>query len=217
MEIEEEIKNSGFYNFPSEEAKQKFIDDKTYQYVKQNIQSFVFNLNIPSRWGTQTPFTNITLDLIPPEDLKNQKLKLGGQYFPHAFSQLQKEMDMLNKAYVEVMTAGDAKGRVFTFPIPTYNITKDFDWDNPKYEPIFEMTAKYGMPYFQNFINSDMKPNQVRSMCCRLQLDLRELLKRGNGLFGSAEMTGSLGVVTHKFGQNRLCPQRQQRCVSETN
>ena len=105
-------------------------------------------------------------------------------------------MDMLNKAYVEVMTAGDAKGTVFTFPIPTYNITKDFDWDNPKYEPIFEMTAKYGMPYFQNFINSDMKPNQVRSMCCRLQLDLRELLKRGNGLFGSAEMTGSLGVVT---------------------
>ena len=196
MEMEEEINNSGFYNFPSEEAKQKFIDEKTYKYVKQNIQSFVFNLNIPSRWGTQTPFTNITLDLIPPEDLKNQKLKLGGQYFPFAFSQLQKEMDMINQAYVEVMTAGDAKGRVFTFPIPTYNITKDFDWDNPKYEPIFEMTAKYGMPYFQNFINSDMKPNQIRSMCCRLQLDLRELLKRGNGLFGSAEMTGSLGVVT---------------------
>ena len=145
--------------------------------------------------GTQTPLPTY-FDLIPPEDLKSQKLKLGGKYFPYAFSQLQKEMDMINKAYVEVMTAGDAKGRVFTFPIPTYNITKDFDWDNPKYEPIFEMTAKYGMPYFQNFINSDMKPNQVRSMCCRLQLDLRELLKRGNGLFGSAEMTGSLGVVT---------------------
>ena len=206
MEIEEEINNSGFYNFPSEEVRQKFIDDKTYKYVKQNIQSFVFNLNIPSRWGTQTPFTNITMDLIPPEDLKNQKLKMGGKYFPYAFSQLQKEMDMINKAYVEVMTAGDAKGRVFTFPIPTYNITKDFDWDNPKYEPIFEMTAKYGMPYFQNFINSDMKPNQVRSMCCRLQLDLRELLKRGNGLFGSAEMTGSLGGGNAQFGQNRVRP-----------
>ncbi|MCK6462359.1 MAG: ribonucleoside triphosphate reductase [Candidatus Pacebacteria bacterium] len=196
MELEDEINNSGVYNFPSEEAKQKFIDEKTYKFVKQNIQSFVFNLNIPSRWGTQTPFTNITLDLVCPEDLKKQSLKMGGKYFPYAFGQLQKEMDMINKAYVEVMTAGDAKGRVFTFPIPTYNITKDFDWDNPNHEPIFEMTAKYGMPYFQNFINSDMKPNQIRSMCCRLQLDLRELLKRGNGLFGSAEMTGSIGVVT---------------------
>ena len=196
MELEEEINNSGFYNFSSEEAKQNFIDDKTYKFVKQNIQSFVFNLNIPSRWGTQTPFTNITLDLTAPEDLRGQKLKMGGQYFPYTFGQLQKEMDMINKAYVEVMTAGDAKGRVFTFPIPTYNVTKDFNWDDPKLEPIFEMTAKYGMPYFQNFINSDMKPNQIRSMCCRLQLDLRELLKRGNGLFGSAEMTGSIGVVT---------------------
>lgn len=196
MELEDEINNSGFYNFPSEEAKQKYIDDKTYKFVKQNIQSFVFNLNIPSRWGTQTPFTNITLDINCPDDLKNQSLKLDGKYFPYTFGQLQKEMDMLNKAYVEVMTAGDAKGRVFTFPIPTYNITKGFDWDNPKLEPMFEMTARYGMPYFQNFINSDMKPNQIRSMCCRLQLDLRELLKRGNGLFGSAEMTGSIGVVT---------------------
>lgn len=196
MELEEEINNSGVFNFSSEESKQKYIDEKTYKYVKQNIQSFVFNLNIPSRWGTQTPFTNITLDLSAPEDLKNQNLKLDGKYFPHAFGQLQKEMDMINKAYVETMTAGDAKGRVFTFPIPTYNITKDFNWNDPKFDPIFEMTAKYGMPYFQNFINSDMKPNQVRSMCCRLQLDLRELLKRGNGLFGSAEMTGSIGVVT---------------------
>lgn len=196
MELEEEIKNSGIYNFPSEEAKQTYMDDKTYKFVKQNIQSFVFNLNIPSRWGTQTPFTNITMDLNCPDDLEGQRLKIGGKYFSHTFGQLQKEMDMINKAYVEVMTAGDAKGRVFTFPIPTYNITKDFDWDDPKLEPMFEMTAKYGMPYFQNFINSDMKPNQIRSMCCRLQLDLRELLKRGNGLFGSAEMTGSIGVVT---------------------
>jgi len=196
MEIEEEINNSGVFNFSSVEQKQKYIDERTYKYVKQNIQSFVFNLNIPSRWGTQAPFTNITLDLICPEDLVNQKLKLGGKYFEYSFGQLQKQMDVVNKAYVEVMTAGDAKGRVFTFPIPTYNITKDFDWDNPKFDAIFEMTAKYGMPYFQNFINSDMKPNQIRSMCCRLQLDLRELLKRGNGLFGSAEMTGSIGVVT---------------------
>ena len=177
MEIGEEIKNSGFYSFPSEEVKQKFIDEKTYQYVKQNIQSFVFNLNIPSRWGDAGAVHQHYFRFDSSGRFKNQKLKLGGQYFPHTFGQLQKEMDMLNKAYVEVMTAGDAKGRVFTFPIPTYNITKDFDWDNPKYEPIFEMTAKYGMPYFQNFINSDMKPNQVRSMCCRLQLDLRELLK----------------------------------------
>lgn len=196
MGLEDEINNSGVFNFSSEEQKKKYIDEQTYGCVKQNIQSFVFNLNIPSRWGTQAPFTNITLDLTPPEDLKNQALKLGGKYFPYTFGQLQKEMDMINKAYVEVMTAGDAKGRAFTFPIPTYNITKDFEWDNPKFDPIFEMTAKYGIPYFQNFINSDMKPNQIRSMCCRLQLDLRELLKRGNGLFGSAEMTGSIGVVT---------------------
>lgn len=196
MELNDEIENSGVFNFSSEKQKQKYIDSKTSKYVKQNIQSFVFNLNIPSRWGTQTPFTNITLDLNCPDDLKKQSLKIGGEYFSYNFGQLQKEMDIINKAFVEVMTDGDAKGRVFTFPIPTYNITKDFEWDNPKYEPIFEMTAKYGMPYFQNFVNSDMKPNHVRSMCCRLQLDLRELLKRGNGLFGSAEMTGSIGVVT---------------------
>ena len=173
-----------------------YITKKTYEFVHQNIQSFVFNLNVPSRWGTQTPFTNITLDWVCPEDLREQQLLIGGELFPYAFGELQNEMDIINKAYIEVMTAGDAKGRVFTFPIPTYNITPDFPWDHPNTEMLFEMTAKYGMPYFQNFLNSDLKPNQVRSMCCRLQLRLDELLKRGNGLFGSAEQTGSIGVVT---------------------
>ena len=180
----------------TDEKLTELVEEKTYQHVLQNIQAFVFNLNVPSRWGTQTPFTNITLDWECPQDLKDQRLKLGGEWFEYKFSELQPEMDMVNRAYIEVMTAGDAKGRVFTFPIPTYNITKDFDWENPKTIPLFEMTAKYGMPYFQNFINSDMSPNHIRSMCCRLQLDMNELLKRGNGLFGSAEMTGSIGVVT---------------------
>ncbi|MCF7905665.1 ribonucleoside triphosphate reductase [Candidatus Gracilibacteria bacterium] len=182
--------------FPTEIAKQEYIDEKTYDYVLQNMQSFVFNLNVPSRWGTQTPFTNVTLDWTCPEDLKDKRLKLGGKYFDYTFGELQKEMGIVNRAFIQVMTEGDAKGRVFTFPIPTYNITKDFDWEDPNTEPLFEMTAKYGMPYFQNFLNSDLEPNHVRSMCCRLQLDLDELLKRGGGLFGSAEMTGSIGVVT---------------------
>ena len=196
MELEEEIKNAGCYKFKNDEAKQEFIDKKTYDYVLQNMQSFVFNLNVPSRWGTQTPFTNVTLDWKCPEDLKKKRLKLGGKHFDFTYGQLQKQMDVINRAFIEVMTAGDAKGRVFTFPIPTYNITKDFDWEAENTEPLFEMTAKYGMPYFQNFLNSDLEPQHVRSMCCRLQLDLNELLKRGGGLFGSAEMTGSIGVVT---------------------
>ncbi|MCF7917806.1 ribonucleoside triphosphate reductase [Candidatus Gracilibacteria bacterium] len=182
--------------FPSEKDKKKYIEEKVYAYVLQNMQSFVFNLNVPSRWGTQTPFTNITLDWVCPKDLQGKRLKIGGEYFQYTFGELQKEMDVINRAYIEVMTRGDAKGRVFTFPIPTYNITKDFDWDDPKTTPLFEMTAKYGMPYFQNFINSELDPNHIRSMCCRLQLNLDELLTRGNGLFGSAEMTGSIGVVT---------------------
>jgi ribonucleoside-triphosphate reductase len=143
-----------------------------------------------------TPFSNVTFDWVCPEDLRKEVPLIAGKEAPFKYGELQKEMDMINKAYIEVMTKGDHKGRVFTFPIPTYNITKDFDWDHPNCEILFEMTAKYGLPYFQNFINSDLKPNQIRSMCCRLQLDLRELLKRGNGLFGSAEQTGSLGVVT---------------------
>jgi ribonucleoside-triphosphate reductase (formate) len=196
LELEKEIDSEDIYNFKDSEQRQDFINKKIYKYVLQNIQSFVFNLNVPSRWGTQTPFSNITLDWVCPEDLKSKRLKLGGKYFDFTFGELQKEMDMINSAYIEVMTRGDAKGRVFTFPIPTYNITKDFNWNNKKTDALFEMTAKYGVPYFQNFINSDLSPHHVRSMCCRLQLDLKELLKRGNGLFGSAEMTGSLGVVT---------------------
>lgn len=171
-------------------------DQLSFDAVKQNMQEFIYNLNVPSRWGTQTPFTNVTFDWVCPEDLRLERPIVGGEEMPFAYGDLQAEMDMINRAYIEVMMQGDRKGRVFTFPIPTYNITPDFHWDHPNSQILFEMTAKYGLPYFQNFINSDMKPNQVRSMCCRLQLDLRELLKRGNGLFGSAEQTGSIGVVT---------------------
>ncbi len=171
-------------------------DAMTYDQVKQCIQELIYNLNVPSRWGTQTPFTNLTFDWVCPEDLREQIPVIAGEEMPFSYADLQSEMDMINRAYIEVMITGDAKGRVFTFPIPTYNITPDFDWDHPNCEILFTMTAKYGLPYFQNFLNSELKPNMIRSMCCRLQLDLRELLKRGNGLFGSAEQTGSLGVVT---------------------
>ncbi len=171
-------------------------DGMTYVQVRQCIQELVYNLNVPSRWGTQTPFTNLTFDWTCPDDLKEQIPIIAGTEMPFSYGDLQVEMDMINRAYIEVMTTGDAKGRVFTFPIPTYNITPDFPWHSENAERLFEMTAKYGLPYFQNFINSDLTPNMVRSMCCRLQLDLRELLKRGNGLFGSAEQTGSVGVVT---------------------
>ena len=171
-------------------------DAMTYADVKQSMQELIYNLNVPSRWGTQTPFTNLTFDWTCPPDLKEQIPYIGGEEMPFSYGELQTEMDMINRAYIEVMMAGDAKGRVFTFPIPTYNITPDFDWDHPNTERLFEMTARYGLPYFQNFLNSDLEPHMVRSMCCRLQLDLRELLKRGNGLFGSAEQTGSVGVVT---------------------
>ncbi|TXI94521.1 MAG: ribonucleoside triphosphate reductase [Aquabacterium sp.] len=171
-------------------------DALSYESVRQSMQELVYNLNVPSRWGTQTPFTNLTFDWVCPEDLREQVPVIGGEEMPFAYGDLQAEMDLINRAYIEVMMQGDAKGRAFTFPIPTYNITRDFDWAHPNTERLFEMTAKYGLPYFQNFLNSDLEPNMVRSMCCRLQLDLRELLKRGNGLFGSAEQTGSLGVVT---------------------
>jgi ribonucleoside-triphosphate reductase len=171
-------------------------DAMSYDAVKQCIQELIYNLNVPSRWGTQTPFTNLTFDWTCPEDLREQIPIIGGQEMPFTYGELQVEMDMINRAYIEVMTTGDAKGRVFTFPIPTYNMTPDFPWESENAERLFAMTARYGLPYFQNFINSEMKPNHIRSMCCRLQLDLRELLKRGNGLFGSAEQTGSVGVVT---------------------
>jgi len=167
-----------------------------YEQVLQTMQELIYNLNVPSRWGTQTPFTNLTFDWTCPEDLQEQVPVIAGQEMPFTYGDLQAEMDMINRAYIEVMMQGDAKGRAFTFPIPTYNITPDFDWYSPNAELLFQMTARYGLPYFQNFVNSELKPNMIRSMCCRLQLDLRELLKRGNGLFGSAEQTGSLGVVT---------------------
>lgn len=171
-------------------------DGLSYEQVKQQMQELIYNLNVPSRWGTQTPFTNLTFDWVCPEDLSDQIPLIGGVEQDFTYGDLQQEMDLINRAYIEVMMDGDAKGRVFTFPIPTYNITEDFIWDSPNADRLFEMTAKYGLPYFQNFLNSELKPNMIRSMCCRLQLDLRELLKRGNGLFGSAEQTGSLGVVT---------------------
>lgn len=172
------------------------LDKLEYQAIFQGIQEFVYNLNVPSRWGTQTPFTNLTLDWNCPEDLSSQHPLIGGKHTDFTYGDLQTEMDLINRAFIDVMSRGDNRGRAFTFPIPTYNITKDFDWEHPNCQPLFEMTAKYGLPYFQNFINSDLEPKMVRSMCCRLQLDLRELLKRGNGLFGSAEQTGSIGVVT---------------------
>ena len=172
------------------------LDNMTYAQVKQCMQELIFNLNVPSRWGTQTPFTNLTFDWTCPADLADEHPLIGDDVCDFAYGDLQAEMDLINRAFMEVMTEGDAEGRVFTFPIPTYNITRDFDWDAPNTELLFTMTAKYGLPYFQNFINSELDPGMIRSMCCRLQLDLRELLKRGNGLFGSAEQTGSVGVVT---------------------
>ncbi len=172
------------------------LDRMTYPEIRQCIQELIYNLNVPSRWGTQTPFTNLTFDWTCPEDLRAQVPIIGGREVGFTYGELQAEMDLINRAYIEIMTGGDANGRVFTFPIPTYNMTADFPWDSENADRLFAMTAKYGLPYFQNFINSELKPNMIRSMCCRLQLDLRELLKRGNGLFGSAEQTGSLGVVT---------------------
>lgn len=172
------------------------LDNLSYEQVKQTLQEFVFNLNVPSRWGTQTPFTNLTFDWTCPADLVDITPLIGGEPVDFRYGDLQAEMDLINRAFLEVMSAGDADGRPFTFPIPTYNITKDFDWDSPNAQALFTMTARYGLPYFQNFLNSDLDPGMVRSMCCRLQLDLTELLKRGNGLFGSAELTGSIGVVT---------------------
>ncbi|MDD3262375.1 MAG: ribonucleoside triphosphate reductase [Candidatus Absconditabacteria bacterium] len=204
--------------FDSPEARKAHVDFKVHKYVTQQMQNFVFGLNVPSRWGTQTPFTNITLDWRCPEDLKDKALMLGGiekGYYPKKFSELEEEMKLLNRVLIEIYTKGDWTGAVFTFPIPTYNITEDFPWDDPDVNLLFEMTAKYGIPYFQNFIGSQFKtvkdengnitkvenpnaykPGAVRSMCCRLQLDLTQLEKRGGGLFGSSEMTGSIGVVT---------------------
>ncbi len=171
-------------------------DRLAYPEVKQALQEFVFNINIPTRVGFQTPFTNITLDLAVPAILKDRPVVVGGRERRETYGEFQAEMDLINRAFAEVMMAGDAKGRVFTFPIPTYNLTADFDWANPNLEPLWQMTGKYGVPYFSNFINSEMSPEDARSMCCRLRLDNRELLKRGGGLFGANPLTGSVGVVT---------------------
>lgn len=183
-------------NFDTYLAPFIYYDRLSYKEVKQAIQEFIFNLNVPTRVGFQTPFTNITLDLTPPQYMAKEPVIIGGQFMDRTYGEFQKEMDMLNMAFAEVMMEGDANGRVFTFPIPTYNITKEFNWDSPVVDKIMEMTAKYGLPYFSNFVNSDMKPEDARSMCCRLRLDNRELRKRGGGLFGANPLTGSIGVVT---------------------
>lgn len=171
-------------------------DKLNYEQVKQNIQSFVFNMNVSTRVGFQTPFSNITMDITAPKNLANEAVIIGGQPQKETYGEFQEEMNLINKAFAEVMMEGDASGRVFTFPIPTYNIDKNFDWDDKRFDIIWEMTAKYGIPYFANFVNSDMDPDDARSMCCRLRLDNRELHKRGGGLFGANPMTGSVGVVT---------------------
>ena len=173
------------------------VDNLSYKEVKQNIQSFIYGVNTPSRWGTQAPFTNVTLDWTVPDDMVNNPAIVGGEELDFTYGDCKKEMDMVNKAFIETMIEGDANGRGFQYPIPTYSITKEFDWSETENNKLlFEMTAKYGTPYFSNYINSDMKPSDVRSMCCRLRLDLRELRRKGGGFFGSGESTGSVGVVT---------------------
>ena len=173
------------------------VDNLSYKDVKQSIQSFIYGVNTPSRWGTQAPFTNVTLDWTVPEDMINMPALVGGKEMDFIYGDCKAEMDMVNKAFIEIMIEGDANGRGFQYPIPTYSITKDFDWSETENNKLlFEMTAKYGTPYFSNYINSDMNPSDVRSMCCRLRLDLRELRKKGGGFFGSGESTGSIGVVT---------------------
>lgn len=171
-------------------------ENLSYEEVKQNVQSFIYGVNTPSRWGSQSPFTNVTFDWTVPNDLADHQAIVGGETLDFTYSDCQKEMTMINKAFLEIFLEGDAAGRGFSYPIPTYNLTEDFDWHGENTDLLFEMTGKYGTPYFQNFINSDLNPEDVRSMCCRLQLDKRELLKRGGGLFGAAELTGSVGVVT---------------------
>ncbi len=185
-----------FANFDTLLAPFIRYDGLTYDEVRQAMQEFLYNMNVPTRVGFQTPFTNVTMDLTPSGLLAEENVIVGGEIKPEKYRDFQREMDMFNRAFAEVMLEGDAKGRVFTFPIPTYNITRDFDWDNPVLDKLWEATAKYGIPYFSNFINSDMNPDDARSMCCRLRLDNRELRKRGGGLFGANPLTGSIGVVT---------------------
>ena len=194
-----------FSNFDTLLAPFIRYDNLTYEQVKQAMQEFIFNMNVPTRVGFQTPFTNITMDLTVPSYYAEQPVIIGGELMEATYKEFQPEMDMLNKAFFEIMMKGDNSGRVFTFPIPTYNITKDFDWDNKNINGLWKMAAKYGIPYFSNFINSDMSPEDARSMCCRLRIDNRELEYRGGGLFGSNPLTGSVGVVTlnlPKIGAN---------------
>ncbi|MDH3997381.1 MAG: ribonucleoside triphosphate reductase, partial [Desulfuromonadales bacterium] len=185
-----------FANFDTLLAPFIRYDGLTYAEVRQSMQEFIFNMNVPTRVGFQTPFTNITLDLSPPRDLGVEAVVVGGELRNDCYGDFQEEMDLFNRAFCEVMMEGDASGRIFSFPIPTVNITRELDWDSPRFQPVWEMTAKYGIPYFSNFINSDMDPEDARSMCCRLRLDNRELRRRGGGLFGSNPLTGSIGVVT---------------------
>ncbi len=185
-----------FSNFDTLLAPFVYYDQLTYAQVRQYMQEFIFNINVPTRVGFQTPFTNITMDLTVPGSFKDEAVVVGGELKDKKYGDFQHEADLINKAFCDVMTEGDAKGRIFSFPIPTYNITKDFNWDNPDLNGLWEMTAKYGIPYFSNFINSDMSPDDARSMCCRLRLDNRQLKKRGGGLFGANPLTGSIGVVT---------------------
>lgn len=185
-----------FSNFDTLLAPFVYYDNLSYGQVKQYMQEFIFNINVPTRVGFQTPFTNITMDLTIPNSFKNEAVVVGGEFKDKKYGDFQSQADMINRAFCDVMIEGDAKGRIFSFPIPTYNITEDFDWDNPELKGLWEMTAKYGIPYFSNFINSDMNPDDARSMCCRLRLDNRELKKRGGGLFGANPLTGSIGVVT---------------------
>lgn len=185
-----------FSNFDTLLAPYIYYDKLSYDQVKQAMQEFIFNMNVPTRVGFQTPFTNVTMDLNCPSYYKDQAAIVGGEIMEKTYGEFAEEMNMINRAFFEIMSEGDNSGRVFTFPIPTYNITKDFDWDNPKLDGLWQMTAKYGIPYFSNFINSDMNPEDARSMCCRLRIDNRELAYRGGGLFGSNPLTGSIGVVT---------------------
>lgn len=185
-----------FANFDTLLAPFIRYDGLSYHEVRQSMQEFIFNMNVPTRVGFQTPFTNITLDLLPPRDIGKEAVIIGGKLVDATYGDFQNEMDLFNRAFCEVMMDGDASGRIFSFPIPTVNITKELDWTSPRFQPVWEMTAKYGIPYFSNFINSDMDPEDARSMCCRLRLDNRELRRRGGGLFGSNPLTGSIGVVT---------------------
>jgi ribonucleoside-triphosphate reductase len=185
-----------FANFATYLAPFIRYDKLTYKDVKQSLQEFLFNMNVPTRVGFQTPFTNVTLDLNVPGNVASEHVVIGGELMPETYGDFQAEMDIFNRAFSECLLEGDARNRIFTFPIPTYNVTKDFDWENANLDKLWEMTARYGIPYFANFVNSDMDPEDARSMCCRLRLDNRELRRRGGGLFGANPLTGSIGVVT---------------------